>query len=201
MKFFSKWKKTLTANGKNRDWFDRDSVKGGNFSLIISLLFILLSGLGFIWFGTQMFILSATSIAVMLLSLAIPHHTFEGRIKYFEWKAFRKYLQKQKFSTEANDVVLNKINKLFVFGSLFGVRKKYFKELGETIPASGYRHYVPWYVLNSSRENAFSPGSFGTAISSMLSTTGTAMSSASGAGGGASGGGGGGAGSGGGGAG
>jgi uncharacterized membrane protein len=200
VRFFNKWKKSIISEGKKKDWFDRNSVKYGNISLIISLCFSVLSGICVIWFGPQAFILAAVSIIVLILSAIIPHHTSVGRLKYYEWKAFRKYLRKYNFRTESDEVVLSKINDLFIFGTLFGVNKKTFRELGSVIPADRYRNYVPWYTLNSNRKSSFSPAAFGNAMASMISTAGSTMSSASGAGGGASSGGGGGAGSGGGGA-
>ncbi|MFC1887383.1 DUF2207 family protein [Candidatus Cloacimonadota bacterium] len=200
IRFFNKWKKALNENGKGMGWFDRASVKAGNISLVISLLLSLLSGIFVIWFGLQALILAGVSIVIMIISALIPHHTTLGKMKFYEWKAYRKYLNKNLYRSETEEIILNKINDLLIFGTLFAINKKSFKELGSVIPVNRHNHYIPWYVLNSSRSGSFTPAAFGNALASMISTAGSTMSSASGAGGGASGGGGGGAGSGGGGA-
>jgi len=199
-KFFSKWRKIISRNGKEYNWFDKKSIKAGNFSLIAGLLFLLTAGAFFIWFGTLSIILAVSALIVLILSSALPHHTFTGKVKYNEWKAFRKYLKKYHYRNESDQDVLEKINDLFIYGALFGLNKKVFIELGEIIPSQHHNSYLPWYIMHSNRSNSFTPDAFGKALATMISTTGSAMSSASGAGGGASSGGGGGSGSGGGGA-
>jgi len=137
---------------------------------------------------------------MMIMSFLIPHHTELGKQKANDWRAFRKYLRKYLYRNESNEELLSKINDLFVYGCLFGIRKKSFKELSTVLPIDKYNQFLPWYILHSNRKGAFTPAALGDALSTMISTTGSTMSSASGAGGGASSGGGGGAGSGGGGA-
>ncbi|KQC03451.1 MAG: hypothetical protein APR54_09405 [Candidatus Cloacimonas sp. SDB] len=199
-KFFSKWKKVISRVGKEKNWFDKKSIKAGNISLIAGLIFLLIAGVFVIWFSTISIILAVSALIVTILSAAIPHHTFTGKAKYNEWKAFRKYLKKYHYRDESEQEVLEKINDLFIYGALFGLKQKVFKELGGIIPSEHHKHYLPWYIMHSNRSSSFTPDAFGKALASMISTTGSAMSSASGAGGGASSGGGGGSGSGGGGA-
>jgi len=200
MKFFNKWKKNISKSGKEMDWFDRNSVKAGNYSLVFSILSLFLAIASVFWFGIWAAVPGIISLVIMILSAIIPHHTYIGKVTANEWKAFRKYLKKYHFRDEVDNEILEKISDMFVFGALFDINKKIFQELGSIIPQENYRRYVPWYVMHSNRQTSFTPKAFGTAISTMISTTGSTMSSASGAGGGASSGGGGGAGSGGGGA-
>jgi len=200
VRFFSKWKKTIIKAGKEMNWFDKDSIKAGNYSLFYSIFFLLLAIGAVFWFGIWAAVPGSVALITMTLSAAIPHHTLSGKVKANEWKAFRKYLRKYHYRNEADNTLLEKINEMFVFGTLFNVNKKIFRELGSKIPHETYRSYVPWYAVHSNRNVGFTPQAFGKGISTMISTAGSTFSSASGAGGGASSGGGGGAGSGGGGA-
>jgi uncharacterized membrane protein len=199
-KFFNKWKKTVQKVGKEKAWFDLQSIKGAYYSLALGFIISLAAVYSIFLYGVWAAIPGTTAFIILILSAIIPHYTYEGKLLAKQWLAFKRFLKKYHYRTVENSELLSKINDFFIYGIVLGVGTKVFKELGTYLPVDNYRHYVPWYVIHSSQKTAFSPESFGKAFSTMIATTTSAVSSASGAGGGASGGGGGGASSGGGGA-
>jgi uncharacterized membrane protein len=200
VKFFGQWKKLIERHGKDKQWYDTESIRGMYISLAVGGVIIVGAILSIFLFRAWAMISLAGGCAVLGLSFLIPHRTAEGETKARQWNAVKRYLEKYEFRTADRHSLLTSISDYLVYGVVFGLSTKLYKELTTYIPANAHGTYVPWYVYSGTGAGEFSPASFSEAFSSMVATTTSAMSSASGAGGGASGGGGGGAGSGGGGA-
>jgi uncharacterized membrane protein len=199
MKFFNQWKKEVKTSAKEHSWYDLPSIRSMGRTLIVSGCLIVLSiPLGF-FFGPWAAICGITAFIVLFLSFIISHRTPEGERLARQWKAFRRYLAKYRFQTRDRSEVLSHIDDYFVYGVLFGLSPKVYRTLAALIPEGEYVTFVPWYIY-AGTARGFTPDTFATAFSSMISSTATTMSSATGTGGGASSGGGGGAGGGGGGA-
>jgi uncharacterized membrane protein len=200
IKFFKKWKKLVEKAGKEKAWFDERSIRGGYYSLALGGGLILLTALLVYLYGPYSAVLGIAGVAVLVLSLLIPHRTAEGETKARHWKAVQKYLKTYEFRDADRESLLRQISDYLIYGVVLGLTTKFYRELAAYVPEGAYHSYVPWYVYHGHGTGQFSPEAFGQAFSSMITSTTTAMSSASGTGGGASGGGGGGASSGGGGA-
>jgi uncharacterized membrane protein len=200
VKFFGKWKKLVERHGKDSQWYDNRSIRGMYYSIAVGGVIIVGAILSIFLFRAWAMISLGGGCAVLGLSFLIPHRTAEGETRARQWTAVKRYLEKYEFRTADRASLLTSISDYLVYGVIFGLSTKLYKELSAYIPASAHGTYVPWYVYHGTGTGEFSPASFSEAFSSMVATTTSAMSSASGAGGGASGGGGGGAGSGGGGA-
>lgn len=200
IKFFKKWKKEVAGLGEKEEWFDKASIRGSYFSVALGVVMILLAiGAGFL-FGPWAIIPGAAGVAVLVLSFLIYHRTATGETEARHWKALQKYLKSNEFKSLGRNDLLSRISDYLVYGVVFGMSTKFYRELATVIPESEHAMYVPWYIYHGGGTRAFSPAAFGEAFSSMVATTTSTMGTASGAGGGASGGGGGGAGGGGGGA-
>jgi uncharacterized membrane protein len=199
-RFFHVWKKDVKAIGKHKAWFDSKSIRGMYYCLGIGIVLVILTAAAAYFYGIWAVLLGVVSIFVFVLSFFIPHRTKEGEKLARQWKALKRYLSKYFYRSEKQEVLLPRVDDYFVYGVVFGLSKKIFKELAGLIPADAYHAYFPWYVYHGTGSGTFTPEAFASAFSAMIAVTTSTMSTASGAGGGASVGGGGGASSGGGGA-
>ena len=114
---------------------------------------------------------------------------------YRQWKLLKQHLKRYHFESKIKDIDAAIVNEYLIYGLALGLSSSYFKKLTRSLESSGHTTYIPWIVLYSS-----SLSNFGKTINTVITSTGSAMSSASGMGGGGIAGGGGGAASGGGGA-
>jgi uncharacterized membrane protein YgcG len=199
-RFFRGWKGQVSDQGKQRGWFDPESVRGMYYSFGIGAAMVVLAVAAAFVFGVMAIILAMASAVIFILALLVPHHTVEGETEARRWCALKKYLRCHQFRGAGTEGLLSRISDYLVYGVVLGVGDKVYKELAVHIPATAHATYVPWFIYHGGAAGEFSPASFGAAFSSMVSTVTSTMSTATGTGGGASGGGGGGAGSGGGGA-
>jgi uncharacterized membrane protein len=200
VKFFRKWRKTVSELGEQQEWFDKASIRGSYYSVALGVGMMLLAvGAGFL-FGAWAVVLAAAGILVLILSFLIYHRTAKGETEARHWNALNKYLRTYEFRSQTRSDLLSRVSDYLVYGVVLGLSTKFYSELAAAIPEGEHAVYVPWYIYHGVGQAGFSPEAFGAAFSSMVSTATSTMSTASGAGGGASGGGGGGAGSGGGGA-
>lgn len=198
--FFNKWKKSVEHSVREKNWFDRKSVKGANFCAIVGSFYLSLFIGSIFLFGPSCLYMLALVFITFIYAIIIPHKTMEGRWQYEQWRAFKRYLIKKKYKNSSQEDLLKNINNLFIYGIVFGITGKIYQDLAFTIPASHSQNYVYWYNFQGNQTGSFDPGSFSKSFSTMVTTTNAAFSSATGSGGGASTGGGGGASSGGGGA-
>ncbi|MCD6117097.1 DUF2207 domain-containing protein [bacterium] len=196
MKFFRKWRKLVKKEGEAMGWFDMQSIKAGYKSMAVSgILLVLLFPAAF-YCGICSLVLGGSSMTVFILSLFIMHRTREGEEITKKLLAVRKYLMKYHFRENAPDRLYNEIESFIVYGIVFGMTKKHYREMINIVHSESFPTYVPWYVM-SSHSN---PADIANSFSHVVAVTTTVMSSSTGAGGGASAGGGGGASAGGGGA-
>ncbi len=199
-KFFREWKKTVKRHGEERNWFNKESLKGMYYSLAAGIIMMILTGVAAYFVGIWAIVMGVASVAVFVLCFLTPHRTQEGERLARHWKALKRYLQKYHYRSMDKGSLLHRIDEYFVYGVVLGLGEKIFKELAAAIPAEEYQRYIPWYVYRGTGTGSFSPDAFASAFSTMVVTATSSMSTASGTGGGASAGGGGGASSGGGGA-
>ncbi len=195
-RFFSSWTKTVKRDGKQKDWFDKRSIKGQQLGILFgALLMIGFLMLAVFLYGPWLLIPAGVSLLALLGSIAIAHRTEAGEKAYQQWKYLRNYLKKHDFESDMREMDAFTVNAYLVYGMAMGLGPKYFKRLTKGIESHGYQSYLPWIIMHQ-----HSLTSFGETINQVITTTSTTMSSASGMGGGGTAGGGGGAASGGGGA-
>jgi len=188
MKFFRDWKKTVKKKAEENKWFDKQSIKGRNYALIIAGVMFLLSIPGFIFYGPWGFILALSSLAVFILSMFIVHRTREGEQLTKVWKSLKKYLYKHHYRSADKELILDWIDDYLVYGVVLGLSKKVIKDLAEFIPPDHQTRYIPWFIYHGHPGTAFSSSAFAASFSASVAATSSAMSSAAGAGGGAAGG-------------
>ncbi len=193
--FFSKWKKAVAGEAKKKEWFDQGSKRGRNIGLIAGFLsFLLMIGLSAV-LGPWLLLPAGVALAALLASFFIYQRTEEGELRYRQWKSLKQYLRRHQFESRMQDLEAETVNEYLIYGLALGLGPKYFKRLSRSMESAGHTHYIPWIILYQS-----SMGDFSKTINQVITSTGSAMSSATGAGGGGTMGGGGGAASGGGGA-
>ncbi len=188
MKFFREWKKEVKRRAEEREWFDKQSLKGRNYSLILSCVMLLLLIPGCILYGPWGLLLAFSSLILFILSLFIAHRTSKGEQLFREWKSLKKYLIKHHYRYADKQHVLDQIDDYLIYGTVLGLTQKMFKELADFIPSDNHASYLPWFIYHGRPGAAFSSASFAASFSTSVAATTSAMSSASGAGGGASGG-------------
>jgi len=186
-KFFEKWKKTVKTEGQGRGYYSPSGFTGRNIGMMVGgFLIVLAIPLGVIFFEWAI-LPGILGVLLMLISLAMVHHTPEGAIEAARWKSLKKYL---KYERSQHARFLDSVERYLVYGVGLGIGKKALTNLGDKIPGDRHHGYVTWYYLHGSQDGTSGP-SFGAAFSASVAAASSSMSSASGAGGGASGGGGG----------
>ncbi len=192
---FSKWKKTVAAEAKKKEWFDAHSKKGRNIGIAAGVTgFFAMLALALL-FGPWMLLPAGVAFLLIFASFFIYHRSEAGEMAFRQWKSLKQHLKRHHFESKMQDIDAETVNEYLIYGLALGLSSTYFKKLTRSLESSGHTTYLPWIVLyNSSLSN------FGKTINTVITSTGSAMSSASGMGGGGIAGGGGGAASGGGGA-
>lgn len=194
-KFMSKWNKSIKEEGKKKEWFDRESIKGRNIGLIAGICCLIVFIISTAIYGPWMLLPFVASLFLLIGSFFILHRTAKGKLAYEQWKALRKYLKKHQFEPHLGKVDGDTINGYLIYGIAMGLGPRFIKRFARSLELQGHTMYMGWIVLHTS-----SMSDFGNAINRVITTTSTTMSSASGMGGGGTAGGGGGVSSGGGGA-
>ncbi len=193
--FFSKWKKAVAEEAKKKEWFDARSKKGRNIGLAVGItgFFAMLALV--LPFGPWLLLPAGVAFVLIIASFFIFHRTEAGEMAYRQWKSLKQHLKRYHFESKIKDIDAATVNEYLIYGLALGLGSTYFKKLTRSLETSGQTTYIAWIVLyNSSLSN------FGKTINTVITSTGSAMSSAAGMGGGGVAGGGGGAASGGGGA-
>ena len=194
-KFFVHWQKEVKAAAEEKNYYDPTSLRGMYIAMILGGLF---AGLGLASLpllelrGLPLF---GCGLLAFLGSFFILHRSAEGERTFQRWKALKRYIKKYRFKELDADSLMSRVDRYVIYGLVFGLYKKHYRELTAAMTSGQENMYFPWYAIHGS-STGFSPASFSSAFSTMVST----MSSSAGFGGGATGGGGGGAGGGGGGA-
>ena len=180
--------------GKEKHYFDEESLRAMNKSLLISGFLLVATIAAAFLVEEWALLLGAMTLFVFILSFVIPRRMREAELEAQQWKGVKRYLHKYHFREADRGELLKDIDRYLVYGVVLAVTPKVTKVLAECIPADQYAAIVPWYAYSAMRGDTMSPAAFGEAISSVVASVSTTMSSAAGAGGGASSGGGGGAG-------
>ncbi len=186
-RFFRTWKKEVEAEGKRREFYAVESYTGRNIGMMIGGFMVVLGVALAPFFFQWALAPGILGLVLIVLSLAIVHHTRKGAIEAARWKSLKNYL-KELGSGRANQ--LESVPRYLVYGVALGVGKKALTDLANAIPAGQQRVYVPWYFTQEGYGGSFG-ASFGASFSSAVATVSSSMSSATGSGGGASAGGGG----------
>lgn len=193
--FFAKWKKAVAAEAKKKDWFDAHSKKGRNIGIAVGVTgFFAMLALALL-FGPWLLLPAGVAFLLIFASFFIYQRSEAGEMAYRKWKSLKQHLKRYHFESKIQDVDPETVNEYLIYGLALGLSSTYFKKLTRSLESSGHTTYIPWIVLYGS-----SLSNFGKTINTVITSTGSAMSSASGMGGGGVAGGGGGAASGGGGA-
>ncbi|OQX95579.1 hypothetical protein B6I21_04660 [candidate division KSB1 bacterium 4572_119] len=190
LKWFTHWKKLVKSQWGDKPIFDKSSVKGTIYCVIISIILIAAGIFTVIRFGQAGLICLISGFMLFGWSFIILRYTKEVKLLRTKLIAFRRYIMKYEFRVNRSDLQSN-LEKYFIFGIALGVGQKAIKELIMAVPDYQSRTFFPWYAGAQAHS---SPMGLADAISSMVTATSTAMGTAAGVGGGASAGGGGGAG-------
>ncbi|MDZ7385171.1 MAG: DUF2207 domain-containing protein [candidate division KSB1 bacterium] len=188
--FFSQWRKEVTEEAKARNFYEQESLRAMNRSLLLSGLLLLLTVVAGVLVEEWALLLGASTLVVFVLSFAIPRRTPEAEAEAQQWKALARYLKRYSPRAAHETEQLSPLDELLVYATALGVGSKAVRALLEQVPEEEMARFV-WYVPAASSRSA---AGLGEALASMVSTVSSTMSSSTGAGGGASGGGGGGAG-------
>jgi uncharacterized membrane protein len=186
-RFFRKWKKEVEAAGKQQEFYATESYTGRNIGMMIGGFMVALGAALAPFFYQWALVPGILGLLLIVLSLAMVHHTRKGAIEAARWKSLKKYL-KELGSRRASQ--LDSVPRYLVYGVALGVGKKPLTELANAIPAGQHQTYLPWYYAQGGFGDSFG-ASFGASFSASVATVSSSMSSATGAGGGASAGGGG----------
>lgn len=194
-KFFNEWKKLVKSTAEDKQWWDKNSIKGMKYSFFLTGC-IGICNIPFIFlFGPWAIISGVTTILILLLSFAIAHRTLEGEILYKKWIGLKKYLTKGHFNKLDIEDSINNISDYLLYSTVLGIKSKMVEQMISNIPDKEINNIFHWYG-----DGYISHDGFANSFNTMISATSSTMSTASGSGGGASAGGGGGSGGGGGGA-
>jgi uncharacterized membrane protein len=198
-RFFARWSRDVKAQGRARQLYDPESLRGQRYSIAIAIALCVLGAAAVVALQSPIALIAIVAgLLVLPLSFAIPRRTPQGEREARAWRSLRDVLKQQRAAGAGDRDWLSRIDVYLVYAIVLGLGEKRLRALAETIPPGEAATIVPWYVGHGGQ--GFSAAGFAGGFSAMVATATSTMSSAAGAGGGASGGGGGGAGGGGGGA-
>lgn len=196
-KWFKQWKKQVKELGKG--FFEPYS------GSVLSLNIVV--GVAVLGFGIYCLVVSQSPVGVPSIvigtmqaigSLALTRRTPEGQDLYRAWKEFKAHLKSISKGLGPLSLESKDWGRYLVASIILGMHRDLTKKL-DVAPDSETAHAMAWYIPHSG-DSSQGLADFGSSISGMVSSVGSAVSSAAGTGGGASAGGGGGSGGGGGGA-
>lgn len=191
--WFRGWEKEIKGIADSEGFFEPESIRMRNLSIIMAIALFFIPFLGFLLLkeqGLSFVILFLAGPVLLILSFLLVRYTPEIALEVKKWKALKKYISEFEFRQEPAKDFFENISKYLVYAIVLGLSSNKIKKILDFVPEEYYRHSMSWYAFSSSGRSSF--GGFSDAISSMISTVSSTMSSASGKGGGASGGGGGG---------
>ncbi|MBC7187587.1 MAG: DUF2207 domain-containing protein [Calditrichaeota bacterium] len=188
--FFSQWCKEVATEAKARNFYDQESLRAMNRSLLLSGLLLLLTVAAGFLVEEWALLLAAVTLCVFVLSFLVPRRTPEAEVEARQWKALARYMAKFGTRDAQFTEYPSEVDKLLVYGTALGVRSKAMEAFLGQMPEEQLATFS-WYVGGV---GARPGGGISEALSSMVSAVTSSVSSATGAGGGASAGGGGGAG-------
>lgn len=182
-KWFKSWTKIVKEHLAGRTYFDKESIKGSILNASICFLFLITGIIIMVTLGKNGTLLVAPAAFLLVLSMSILRFTAETKLLKKKLQAFRTYLKRfQPSSFEQSN--LKYISDYFLFAVAFALGKKVIGNIVDVTPAGQHSVFFPWYIGSTG------PSDFASTINSIVTATGTSISSASGAGGGMSGGGG-----------
>lgn len=181
-KWFSDWKKKIAGHFENQPYWEKASVRGTTIAAIISGIVI---GLGILLTGLlgKPGVMAIFSGVICLgLSFVILRYTPEIKLKRKKLEALRNYLKK--FHSDAGDTtpILQRIQEYLVYAIALGVGEKALEKLIGIVPQEQHHVYLPWYIATLGHTDS---GGLSDALTSLVSTAGSTMSSSAGVGGGA----------------
>lgn len=186
MKWFRRWKILIKGAWGNRPLYDRESIKGTVFGVLIGVIILAIGIIISSMFGVPGAVAIIAGVVLIPLSFLVLRYTPEVKQLRSQLASLRSYLSQYHFRKDLGQR-LESIEQYLVYGIALGIGGKALQELVSAIPGDQGRGYFAWYAAAGGHG---SPGSFATAVSSMVSAANATMSSAAGVGGGAAAGGG-----------
>jgi uncharacterized membrane protein len=190
-RWFQKWRKMVLNHLKDLKYYDKQSIRGTIYGVVLSLV---ISGIGVLILfnlGEPGVIAIVSGSVGIGLSFLILRYTPEVKLRRKKLTALKSYLKKYYFLEERNrQDWLTNIEEYLTYGIALGLGKKVIEKILLSVPSDQQTSYFPWYHYPHGA--ASSPAVFATAVSTMVSIASSTVSSSTGSGGGASGGGGGG---------
>lgn len=190
LKWFNNWKKMIKEQWGRGSFYEKSSIRGMVYSIIISIIMIVIAIFAFIYFDTTGAIILVAGFVIFGLSFTILTFTKETKTIRIKLIALKKYLTRFHARQDVGNVGSN-IEQYLVYAVTLGIGVSAIKKMLASIMEWHGGTYFPWYISSMGRG---SPADFAGALTSMITATSTTMGTAAGVGGGASAGGGGGAG-------
>ncbi len=190
-RWFNKWKNLVKEHISGVPYYDRSSIRGTVYAVVLSVLVI---GGGFLilyLLGKPGILAMFAGVVLLGFSFTILSYTPEINLKRKKLSALKKYLKKYYFlERTGEEQQTGNIDLFLVYGIALGLGKKDIEKMMMSIPPEKQGVIFPWYIYPSG--GFATPADFAAAVSSMAQVAASTVSSSAGAGGGASGGGGGG---------
>lgn len=181
-KWFSEWKKVIGAHFEGQPYWEQTSVRG---TIIAAVIAVVVIGLGIVLANVlgDPGVLALLAGAICLgLSFTILRYTPEVKLKRKKLEALRNYLKK--FHAQQTDPTqaLQRIQEYLVYAVALGVGEKALEKLIGVIPEEQRHIFLPWFY--GALGHGGTHGLAG-ALTSLVSTATSTMSSGAGVGGGA----------------
>ena len=190
MNFFRQWREDVQVEGKKREYYDSRSIRGMKYSLVLGGILCAAAFPLVLVFGLWSLYLMAAGFVVLMLSLTIVRRTRKGEFKAMRWQAFKTYLKKHRHRHEEQSSLQENLDGAFVYGVIFRLSEKRFRDLASLLPKDSGQSPLAWYICHGNGSGRFNPAVFFDSFTSMVTVASSSVSSAAGSGGGATGGGG-----------
>lgn len=186
IKWFSKWRKSISVLAKEQGFFDVESRRKMLQGLIPALVLILFGAIAIFLAGPGAITPFVAGLILLIITLATHRIARPYADQYAQWQALRRYLRKYKFVEADRSSLVDNLAPYLIYGMVLGLTSKRIKELVGLVPGEQQANIFPWYLYHGSAAGDHFGPAFGEAISSMVSVGSSSFSSATGTGGGAS---------------
>ncbi|MTI88031.1 MAG: DUF2207 domain-containing protein [Balneolaceae bacterium] len=174
-KWFSKWKKEVTAYCKAKGWIDRTSYKGIYWNISIQLFLLAVSIATLIF--THEIVLGASIFTVLCLafSFVIVRRTPKGEEVFRKWMSYRDALKTAADHSVPDDL----LGKHYIYSIALGLSKQNIEQLFKANPEA--LHALYWIILLPNSTNT--PAHIASSMSTLSASGTTSFGGTGGAGG------------------
>lgn len=177
LKWFNIWKKMIKEQWGKGGFYEKSSIRGMVYSIILSIIMIVIAIFVFIYFDTPGAIILVAGFVIFGLSFAILTFTKETKTIRMKLIALKKYLTRFHARQDVGNVQSN-IEQYLGYAVTLGIGVSAIKKMLASIPEWQSGAHFAWYISSMGRG---SPGDFAGAVTSMITATSTTMGTAAGA--------------------